>query len=53
MRNVYELLPGKPARKIPVQRPRYNWEDKIQKDFNENGLGWNSSDIVETRGGFL
>jgi len=37
MRNVYNILVGKPERKRPLGRRRSRWEDNIVKDVREIG----------------
>jgi hypothetical protein len=37
-RSAYRILVGKPERKIPVGRPRYEWVDNIKMDLREDGL---------------
>jgi hypothetical protein len=37
MRNAYNILVGKPERKIPLGRPRNRWEDNIRMDLRERG----------------
>jgi len=37
-RNAYEILVGKPGRKIPFGRPRRRWEDSIRMGLRE--IGW-------------
>jgi hypothetical protein len=38
-RNVYRVLMGKPEGKRPLERPRRRWEDGIEMDLREIGLG--------------
>jgi hypothetical protein len=38
MRNVYNILVGKPERKRPLGRPRCRWEDHIRMNLRE--IGW-------------
>jgi hypothetical protein len=38
-RNVYRVLVGKPEGKIPLERPRRRWEDRIKMDLREIGRG--------------
>jgi hypothetical protein len=38
-RGAYRLLVGKPEGKSPLERLRRRWEDNIEKDFQEVGLG--------------
>jgi hypothetical protein len=35
IRNAYKILFGKPERKIPLERPRHRWGDKIKMYFKE------------------
>jgi hypothetical protein len=35
MRNVYEVLLGKPEGKRPLGRARHRWEDNIKLDLGE------------------
>jgi hypothetical protein len=39
IRNVYNILAGKPEGKRPVRRPKHRWEDNIKVDLKE-GVGW-------------
>jgi hypothetical protein len=39
MRNVYEVLVGKPEGKKPLGKSRHRWEDNIKMDIMEIGLG--------------
>jgi len=44
MRNAYNILVGKPERKIPFGRPRHRWEDNIRIDLSKigcEGVDWN------------
>jgi hypothetical protein len=34
-RNAYRVMVGKPEQKRPLGRPRYRWEDNINKRFWE------------------
>jgi hypothetical protein len=43
MRNVYNILVGKPGEKTPHGRPRSRWEDNIRIDIRETGCGLDSS----------
>jgi hypothetical protein len=38
MRNVYEILVGKPEGKSPLRRPGHRWEDNIKMDLGGIGL---------------
>ena len=38
-RGVYMVLVGKPEGKRPVGRPRRRWEDNINMDIQEVGIG--------------
>jgi len=43
MRNVYNILVGKPEGKITLGRPRRRWEDNIRTDLREiveEGVDW-------------
>jgi len=43
LRNVHNILVGKPERKRPLQRPKRRWEDNIRMDRKERvwtGLIW-------------
>jgi hypothetical protein len=57
MRNVYNILIGKPERKRPLVRSRRRWEDTVAMDFKE--IGWECVWTgfiwlrIETIGGFL
>jgi len=42
MRNVYNILVGKPEGKRPRGRLRYRWEDNIKMDLRE--IGWEDVD---------
>jgi hypothetical protein len=44
MRNVYEVLAGKPEGRRPFERPRRNWEDNIRMDLKE--IGWGVVDWI-------
>jgi hypothetical protein len=35
MRNVHNILIGKPEGKRPLRRPRHTWEDNIKVDLKE------------------
>jgi hypothetical protein len=37
MRNIYNILFGKPDGKRPLGRPRQRWEDNIRMDLREIG----------------
>ena len=37
-RSAFKILPGTPAGKRPLGRPRSRWEDKIRKDLKEIGM---------------
>jgi len=37
-RNKYNILGGKPERKIPYERPRRRWENNIRMGIRE--MGW-------------
>jgi hypothetical protein len=37
MRNVYEIVVGRPEGKRPLGRPRWRWEDNIRTDFWKYG----------------
>jgi hypothetical protein len=39
MRNVYEILIGKPEGKRPFGRPRRRWESNIKMYLRELGFG--------------
>jgi hypothetical protein len=43
MRNVYNILAGKPEGKRPLGRPRHKWEDDIRMDLKE--IGWESNGL--------
>jgi hypothetical protein len=55
-RGAYRGLVGRPEGKRLLGRPRYRWEDSIEKDLQEmrwgewNGLIWLK---IERGGGFL
>jgi hypothetical protein len=38
-RGAYWFLVGKPEGKRPLVRPRHRWEDTIEMDLQEVGLG--------------
>ena len=38
-RGVCRLLVGKPARRRPLERNRWRWEDNIMMDLQEMGCG--------------
>jgi hypothetical protein len=38
-RGVHKVLVGKPEGKRPLGRPRRRWEDNINIDFQEVGVG--------------
>jgi hypothetical protein len=38
-RGVYRVLVGRPERKRPLGRPRRRWEDNIELDLREMGIG--------------
>jgi hypothetical protein len=38
-RNAYRILVRKPEGKIPLGRPRCRWEDNIEMDLRELGMG--------------
>jgi hypothetical protein len=38
LRNVYNVLTGKPERKRPLGRPRHRREENIKRD--RRGIGW-------------
>ena len=38
-RGVHRVLVGKPEGKRPLRRPRRRWEDNIEMDFQEVGVG--------------
>jgi hypothetical protein len=38
-RKLYKVSVGNPEGKIPLERPRRRWEDKIRMDPRETGLG--------------
>jgi hypothetical protein len=43
MRNVYNILVGKPYGKRPLGRPKHRWEDTIRRDVGEvecEGVDW-------------
>jgi len=43
IRNVYNVLVGKPEGKRPLGRPRHRWEDSIRMDLGEirwEGVDW-------------
>jgi hypothetical protein len=43
MRNVYNILIGKPEEKRPLGRSRHRWEDNIRMDLREirwEGVDW-------------
>jgi len=42
VRNVYEILVGKPEGRRPLVRPRRRWEDNIRMDVRE--IGWGGVD---------
>ena len=37
-RSAFKILTGKPAGKIPLERPRRRWEDNITMDLEEIGV---------------
>jgi hypothetical protein len=42
MKNVHEILVGKPEKERPVGIPRRRWEDDIRMDFGtQGGRLWN------------
>jgi len=41
MRNIYNILIGKPDKKTPLRRPKHRWED-IRMDFRK--VGWEGVD---------
>jgi hypothetical protein len=43
MRNLYRILVGKPERKTPLGRRR--WEDNIRMDLR--GIGWGGMDWID------
>ena len=44
-RDVHKILVGKPEGKRPLGRPRRRWEDNIQMDLEEVGMG--CGDLME------
>jgi hypothetical protein len=38
-RGAYRVLVGKPDRRRQLGRPRYRWEDSIETDLHEVGVG--------------
>jgi hypothetical protein len=38
-RGVFRVLVGRPEEKRPLERPRRRWEDVIQLDLRETGIG--------------
>jgi hypothetical protein len=34
-RNAYRVLMGTPEGKVPLERPRRKWEDKIKMDLDK------------------
>jgi hypothetical protein len=38
MRNIYNILLGKPERKRSIRKPRRRWKDDIRIDLR--GMGW-------------
>ena len=38
-KGVYRVMMGKPEEKRPLGRPRRRWEDNIQMDLQEMGVG--------------
>jgi len=43
MRNVYNILIGKPEGKRPLGRPRHRWKDNMRIDLRETmckGVDW-------------
>jgi hypothetical protein len=51
-RKVYKVLVGKPEGKRTLGRPRRRWEDGIQMDLMEIGLGvWTGFNWLRTRTG--
>jgi len=45
LRNVYDILVGKPEGKRPLGRPRCRWEYNIKKDVGGE-IGWKVSDWI-------
>jgi hypothetical protein len=44
MRNVYNILVGKPVGEGPLGRPRCRWEDNIRMNLRE--IGWERVDVT-------
>jgi hypothetical protein len=44
MRNVYNILVGKPEGNRPLGRPTLRWEDNIRMDLRE--IGWEGVDYM-------
>jgi hypothetical protein len=51
VRGAYNILVGRPERRIPLRRPRRRWEDNIKMDLREIGFG--DVDWIGTGGGLL
>ena len=43
-RSTYEVLVGRPERRIPLKRPRRRWEENIRMDLQE--VGWGCMDWI-------
>ena len=49
-RSVFKILPGAPAGKRTLGRPRRRWEDNIRMDFKEMGINTkNWVDLAQDR----
>ena len=46
-RGVYRVLVGKRQRKKPLGRHRHRWEDNIEMDLQEVGLGGGGMDLID------
>jgi hypothetical protein len=44
MKNMYNVLSGKPEGKRPLVRPRHRWEGNIRMDLRK--VGWNFVDCI-------
>jgi hypothetical protein len=40
VRNVHNIFFRKPEVKRPLRRPKHRWENDIDMDIREIGLGW-------------
>jgi hypothetical protein len=45
MRNVYNILVGKPEGKRALGKPRHRWEDNIRMDLRD--VGWEGVDCIQ------